>query len=126
MAILYSPSTRRFYDTRFRYPSLPEDMIEVNAVEHAKIIREINSNNKEIVVVNGAITLVEKRNIPPKATWEIVRAQRNRLLRESDHTQLMDRPETMRLAWAPYRQLLRDLPQTFADAADVVWPTPPL
>jgi len=125
MAILYSPSTRRFYDSRFRYPSLPDDMIEVNAVDHARLIREINSNGKEILVVHGELTLVDKAPVSAPATWELVRAQRNRLLRECDHTQLMDRAETMRAEWAAYRQLLRDLPQNYANAADVIWPTPP-
>lgn len=125
MAILYSPSTRRFYDSRFRYPSLPDDMIEVNAVDHAKIIREINSNNKEILVVDDKLTLVDKAPVNAPPTWDVIRAQRNRLLRDSDHTQLMDRPEPMRAPWAAYRQLLRDLPQTHEQAADVIWPSPP-
>jgi len=28
-------------------------------------------------------------------------------------------------AWATYRQTLRDIPQTFASPADVIWPTAP-
>jgi hypothetical protein len=39
-----------------------------------------------------------------------VRAQRDRLLADSDWTQILDAPVD-RTAWATYRQALRDLPQ---------------
>jgi hypothetical protein len=47
-----------------------------------------------------------------------VRAQRDRLLADSDWTQILDAPVD-RTAWATYRQALRDLPQAegFPDVA---------
>ena len=126
MAILYSPSTRRFYDSRLRYPSLPDDRVEVSAADHARLLSEINSNGKEILVVAGELTLVDRAPVSIPPTWDLVRAQRDRLLRDSDHTQLMDSPQALRPQWAQYRQALRDLPQTFAQPGDVVWPTPPV
>jgi hypothetical protein len=60
--------------------------------------------------------------IPPTA--DEVRAERNRLLEESDWTQLPDSPVD-HSAWAAYRQLLREVPQQPGFPENVVWPTKP-
>jgi hypothetical protein len=62
--------------------------------------------------------------IDEEIAWEAVRAERNRRLAASDFTQLADAPVDS-LHWAVYRQALRDIPQAFAAAADVVWPETP-
>lgn len=56
-----------------------------------------------------------------------IRAERNRLLSQSDYTQIADNPDPKKAEWATYRQTLRDLPgtitgdpRTFAD-----WPNNP-
>lgn len=125
MTIFYSPSKKGFYDDKFNYPSLPTDLVEVGAVEHRNLLKEINSNNKVIVVVDGAITLQEKPLTEITQTWQTVRLTRNMLLNDSDHTQLPDYPADLKTQWASYRQLLRDIPQTYENATDVVWPTKP-
>lgn len=58
--------------------------------------------------------------------WMQIRGERNRLLSESDFTQLADVPVTpeKRAEWVAYRQALRDItlqPDPFA----IVWPTDP-
>ncbi len=53
-----------------------------------------------------------------------VRDQRNRLLAESDWTQLADAPVDD-LAWATYRQGLRDIPSQPGFPWDVDWPVKP-
>ena len=53
-----------------------------------------------------------------------LRVQRNKLLSESDWTQLPD-AQADAAAWATYRQALRDLPANTADPANPVWPTKP-
>ena len=61
--------------------------------------------------------------------WIPFRQQRDQLLRESDWTQISDYSllsEEERVLWEEYRQLLRDLPETYPDSADIVWPTPPI
>jgi hypothetical protein len=63
------------------------------------------------------------RNI--EAEWNAVRAQRNALLSQSDWTQASDVPQATKDKWAVYRQALRNIPQTFSDPKDVVWPTKP-
>jgi len=60
-------------------------------------------------------------------TWADFRPQRNRLLSESDWTQLSDAvlsPE-LKAAWATYRQQLRELPEAYSDPQAITWPTPP-
>ena len=59
-------------------------------------------------------------------TWENVRKKRNYLLKSSDWTTNPD-ATVEQSQWAAYRQILRDLPQTYKDKTsnDVVWPTQP-
>ena len=56
--------------------------------------------------------------------WENLRQQRNSLLAASDWTQVADAPVDD-LAWAVYRQALRDLPQNTTDPFNPVWPVKP-
>jgi hypothetical protein len=53
-----------------------------------------------------------------------VREQRNRLLADSDFSQLPDAPVN-RDEWATYRQALRDLPANTADVFNPVYPEKP-
>lgn len=59
------------------------------------------------------------------SSMEELRAIRDRMLRESDWTQLPDAPVNAQ-AWAAYRQALRDLPENTPDPADPVWPNIPV
>lgn len=122
MTIYYSVSTKGFYDTEVvSYPSLPKDIVEITKTEHELLVNAINNENKEIVLEGD--NLVVKPRVP-SFTWDIIRATRNRLLSQSDHTQVPDWPGDKE-AWAVYRQELRDLPIKFKDPNKVVWPTPP-
>ena len=59
-------------------------------------------------------------------TWENVRKKRNYLLKSSDWT--MNPDATIDQAqWAAYRQILRDLPQTYKGKTsdEVIWPKQP-
>ena len=69
---------------------------------------------------------------PPRnidAEWANIRQERDRRLIVSDNFVLPDRWASMtpekQQAWSVYRQALRDIPQTFSDPKDVVWPTKP-
>lgn len=59
--------------------------------------------------------------------WTNVRAERQWRLTASDWTQTLDAPLTAEkvVEWGAYRQALRDVTETFADPADVIWPTKP-
>ena len=54
-----------------------------------------------------------------------VREQRNQKLKDTDWTQLDDSPGQNKLAWATYRQALRDVPSQAAFPWEVRWPVKP-
>ena len=60
------------------------------------------------------------------SSWDNVRKKRDYLLKSSYWTM---NPDTTidQAQWSAYRQILRDLPQTYKDKTsdDVVWPTQP-
>ena len=63
---------------------------------------------------------------PDGLTWNDIRAKRDAILKETDWT--MTTGATVDQAqWAAYRQVIRDIPQTYKDKTpdDVVWPTQP-
>ena len=59
--------------------------------------------------------------------WIDIRAERDQLLRASDFTRLSDAPfsTAKKAQWKTYRQQLRDLPEAYDNASDVVWPESP-
>lgn len=75
---------------------------------------------------NGtAWTHVAIQTAPEPDLAPTIRAQRTRLLYESDYTQLTDVPLANRAAWATYRQALRDVPAQGGFPENITWPTPP-
>lgn len=59
-------------------------------------------------------------------TWDEVRAERDRILRESDWTQVSDIPDSVdKWSWRVYRHNLRQIPQKYATPEEVVFPEPP-
>ena len=59
-------------------------------------------------------------------TWDDIRSKRDSILQATDWT--MTTGATVDQAqWAAYRQVIRDIPQTYKDKTpdDVVWPTQP-
>lgn len=60
------------------------------------------------------------------SSWENVRDKRDYLLRSSDWT-VTPGCTVDQAAWAAYRQVLRDLPQTYKgqDSTKVAWPKTP-
>ena len=59
-------------------------------------------------------------------TWDDIRLKRDNILKDTDWT--MTTGATVDQAqWAAYRQIIRDIPQTYKDKTpdDVVWPTQP-
>jgi hypothetical protein len=52
--------------------------------------------------------------------WQVIRSQRNQMLKDSDWTQVADSPVN-KAVWATYRQALRDVTQQ-ADPFNIIWP----
>lgn len=61
------------------------------------------------------------------AMLEVLRNERNTLLRACDWTQVPDAALTaeQKAAWTKYRKALRDLPGSIADLDKVEWPVAP-
>ncbi|EIA5325168.1 phage tail assembly chaperone [Vibrio parahaemolyticus] len=59
--------------------------------------------------------------------WEQIRINRSVKLKETDWTQTPDSPlsDEKKVEFTAYRQALRDIPQTYSNPDDVVWPTKP-
>ena len=73
---------------------------------------------------------VSKQWIDPRTTEMLldnVRVTRNRLLTDSDWTQIPNGPLTLeqQQAWATYRQELRDVTKQSGCPSNVIWPTKP-
>lgn len=67
--------------------------------------------------------------IEKQEKWEEIKKIRDSLLKETDINVVSDRwagmSENTRQQWTQYRQLLRDIPQTFEDPNEVVFPVSP-
>lgn len=72
----------------------------------------------------GNTPLPAEEEDTPTVTWEQIRAKRDQLIRESDWTMIQGATVDQR-SWSAYRQVLRDLPQTYPTPESVIWPEPP-
>ena len=60
----------------------------------------------------------------PVDPWIAIREKRDQLIAASDWT-MIPGATVDQAQWSAYRQILRDLPQTYSNPEDVVWPTAP-
>jgi hypothetical protein len=74
------------------------------------------------VVVDIPETAIEQEEL--SRAWGELKYKRNRLLQNSDWSQVPDAPVDA-AAWALYRQRLRDLPDNTTDPHNTVWPEHP-
>jgi hypothetical protein len=109
-----------FFDTNI-HQNIPSPAIEITESEH-RIIYEAISSGRNYEIQGILIKPIPVTPLP--ITWESIRNKRNKLLAQSDYTQMPDCPGN-KTEWAVYRQALRDIPQTYTSADNVVWPNPP-
>ena len=79
--------------------------------------------NRDYAEFLAAGAVAESYTEPP-ITWDTIRSQRDQLIRDTDWT-MIPGATVDQAQWAAYRQILRDLPQTYDNPEDVVWPTQP-
>lgn len=76
---------------------------------------------------NNGIFTAPPRNLNEE--WMGIRMKRDQLLLNSDVKVLPDiwnsMTQELQQAWSIYRQSLRDIPETYSDPEDVVWPIAP-
>jgi hypothetical protein len=96
---------------------------EVEAIENSPYFQfpyTIEDLTEEEIAINRE----KKRQLD----WIPFREQRDQLLKDSDWTQISDYAlvtEEEKVLWAEYRQALRDLPETYPNSEDIVWPSKP-
>lgn len=110
------------------------------------IIDELTSRIERIALTTDGLDLTGKLTLPTPEGFDPIsdshvvvdgewcpnelsalarlRAERDRRLLACDWTQLGDVPAETRTAWQPYRQALRDFPET-ANLFAPEWPEPP-
>ena len=79
------------------------------------------------MVVEGVVVDIPEATVEQEEldkAWVEFKHTRNRLLQNSDWSQVPDAPVDATV-WALYRQQLRDLPENTSDPRSVVWPTHP-
>ena len=117
-----------FNKIRHLYPTaLPEDFI-LEDVGSGSVLSYWNTQKLGVQPTLASIdSQISDSEIESYQRWKIIRAERGKLLRESDYLILADAPvdETQKQEWTTYRQSLRDIPQTFSNPDEVVYPTKP-
>ena len=113
---------------------------EINKGEAAKrLVPDIQFKVSDVGGDNETIEFLDPSQTPPtdaeieaeialmweEFPWTGIRRQRDALLRASDWTDLPSCQLDNVADWQTHRQTLRDIPQTYDDADDVVWPESP-
>ena len=107
------------------YSTTTDTPIDVMGLQDGEGIITGNYQSNEHIIVDG------KAVIRTDNVLEILRANRDSLLTESDWTQMTDSPlsASKKTEWATYRQALRDLPANNSSASsidDVTFPNKPI
>lgn len=138
MSIWYSGTTGGFYRPEINlahFTGIPGSETPVAPIADAVEITQIvfdqmmagQSASQEITPDGGGHPILTSITVTDVTKWIKIRARRNKLLTDSDYTQVADWPGSNVAAWATHRQTLRDIPQTYsADPDTVIWPTPPV
>jgi hypothetical protein len=111
---------------------LPIETISDNKEIQERVDYKIEKNViKEIIITRDKtieeIERVNQTHIDSK--WHSVRIERDNLLKESDIEIVADKWDAMdqktKSLWALYRKKLRDIPTTYSNPDEVVWPQKP-
>lgn len=110
-------------------PSVIPDMSEwPDGISYLRWDGDLDRPVAEYQVVDGQVVLrSDVQTIRDNVKWRSIRGQRDALLSASDYVILPDAPysDVTKTNYRTYRQALRDLPQTYSNPDDVVWPTKP-
>jgi hypothetical protein len=128
MKTYYAASTGGFYNDSIHAPErIPKDAVELAGgdEERLALLGGMGKNKRIIAGPDGYPVLGENAAPSDEELADMVRAERDRRLRESDWTQLADVPEAERRKWAEYRQKLRDMPSEEGYPSVYSWPSLP-
>ncbi len=117
-----------FKNNKFQFTSngqnitSPDDYTVIESKEDIDPTKIYELVDGKITITGDAPVLTPEQL--KEAQWEVVREKRNKLLTESDWTQLPDIPQATKELWEPYRQELRDITNQ-PDPYNITWPNPP-
>jgi len=106
-----------------KYKNLPERLTTLSAASTDADEKELY--NKILFGEYGDIEPLVETITEEESLVRSVKAQRNKLLTESDWTQLPDVPEETRSKWFAYRQALRDVTNQSDYPKNVTFPVKP-
>lgn len=136
----YTPDNLRQDESSTSFPAriMPELLAEFGVVSVAVdpepfTDHENDAVRNDPVQENGAwvqhwhlVPLDAERSAQKLAQQQaVIRAERDRLVAQTDWTQGKDIPDSVSQLWAPYRQDLRDVPQQAGFPWTISWPLPP-
>jgi len=107
-----------WYDDEF-HNDIPSPTVEVTKAEYLSYNEMIHTKDLIPYVNEGKVTF---KPAEIYQDWFSIRIARNGLLNGTDWTQLSDVPDDLKVKYANYRKALRDMPQTYENPEDVVWP----
>lgn len=114
LSIQFDPQTHSYLEGSF------DDLL--NYVNAGQVVTKPKKPTVHHVFDYAAKQWIDPRT--PETEWHLIRAKRDRLLLESDWTQLPDVPLATKELWVEYRQQLRDVTLQ-QDPFNIVWPTHP-
>lgn len=125
--MLYSKSTGGFYSPEVRYSTIPADVIEITAAEHAALLAGQPLGKRIAAGNDGRPTLSDP---PAPSAAELAtraRVKRDALIMETDYLVMPDYPVTPAKLTAvkAYRQALRDVPAQANFPQTINWPAKP-
>jgi hypothetical protein len=124
---LINPKGRILRTSEVEFEFTPEGKEVVELTDEQA--EQVKASSKRLFFVEGILlTRKAKRwSEDPESVKASLRPKRNRLLSESDWTQLNDSPfsEDKLAAWVDYRQNLRDLTDNIDENGKVTFPTTP-
>lgn len=78
-----------------------------------------------VIAALANLTPEQAQEVFRENNLRLLRHRRNQLLAECDWTQSEDVAATVRDAWKPYRQALRDITKNYSSLRDAVFPAKP-
>lgn len=96
-------------------------------VWHFERMDKLSRGIKNAAAISSLVEEIPPPAVTPEDLASTTRLERDRLLRESDWTQVVDAPLAPEAvaAFAAYRQQLRDVPEQPGFPASIVWPISP-
>lgn len=120
----FSAKTGGFYTKQSHGAAIPDDAVPVSSAQHQSLMRGQESGKRIIADGKGFPVLADQVPMKIEQLSDVVRSNRDSLLRESDFSQLPDAPVN-KPAWAAYRQALREIPEQSSFPQSVIWPVAP-